>query len=97
MGTTNPNNAYYRRFDYNGNPLSGDLKVSPSDATQGVPSIAMRSDGYFVIAFHDSGEEDDSGVYALRFDNNGNQIGDKFLVNSYTEALQAYPCVAMND
>lgn len=63
-----------RRFDIDGTPLGGEMRVNrytPGDQTD--PSLALLPDGGFVVSWT-SEEQDGSGagVYAQRFDADGN-------------------------
>ena len=64
---------------------------------QSEPSIAMDSEGNFVIAWT-SWEQDGSGpgVFAQRFDMDGSKLSDEFQVNNYTYGPQWNPSIAMN-
>jgi len=63
----------------------------------------MNNKGNFVITWM-SGSYDNSynqdgsyfGVYAQRFDRNGNPVGDEFQVNTYTDDHQMWPSIAMD-
>ena len=59
-------------------------------------SIGMDAEGDYVVVWHSYGEGDpDIGVYAQVFGGTEGRIGDRFLVNVYTEDWQTYPSVAM--
>ncbi len=67
-----------------------------SKGSQYFPSIASDSAGAFVIAWASSPSEGYSDVYARRFDDDGNPLGDEFRVNTFTTAQQRFADVAMN-
>ena len=59
------------------------------------PSIASLSNGGFVVVWESYGQDgSDLGVYAQRFDPNGNKVGSEFRVNTWTTYQQEYPSVA---
>ena len=62
--------------------------------SQSNPAVAIKPNGEFVIAW-DSWNQDggDRGVYAQRFDVNGNKVGPEFGVNTTTDYSQAKPKV----
>jgi hypothetical protein len=102
--------VYAKRFDSDGNeftPPPGALKGGESGnefrvntyttMSQSNPSVAMNSTGDFVIVWESGGQDADGwGIYAQRYDKNGNLLGAEFRVNSYQVDDQRYPAVAMN-
>jgi hypothetical protein len=59
------------------------------------PSVAMDSDGDFVVVWESSGQDGSSeGIFARRFDSAGALVGAEFQVNSYTTSSQSRPSVA---
>jgi len=69
------------------------------------PAIAMDSIGDFVVAWTSGWDKSDpnssqdgsySGIFAKRFDYDGNAIGDEFQVNTNTYLQQLDPSVAMD-
>jgi phosphoheptose isomerase len=64
---------------------------------QGDPSIAMDSDGDFVIAWMSDGQDgSEDGIYAQRYNSSGVAQGSEFLVNTYTTNSQRFPSIAMD-
>ena len=64
------------------------------------PSISSLDNGGFIVTWFGEGSLDDYGVYAQRYDANGNSIADEFLVNasSGSDGAQRDPSVAvLND
>jgi hypothetical protein len=61
------------------------------------PVAAMADDGDFVVAWWDnSGRDgDQGGVFARRFDGDGDALGADFQVNTYTPGVQWLPGAAM--
>ncbi|MEZ6054481.1 MAG: hypothetical protein R3C02_24350 [Planctomycetaceae bacterium] len=62
----------------------------------GSPSVAIAANGNYVATWSsDSQDGDSTGVYAQRFDANGNALGSEFRVNTYTTSSQIHPSIAM--
>jgi len=62
------------------------------------PAIAMDSKGNFVITWSSEGQDGSSyGVFAQRFNKNGEAVGTEFQVNTYTKNRQDYPAVSMDN
>ncbi|MCA9110886.1 MAG: hypothetical protein KDA52_13130, partial [Planctomycetaceae bacterium] len=62
----------------------------------GSPSVAIAANGNYVATWSSDGQDGDStGVYAQRFDANGNALGSEFRVNTYTTSSQIHPSIAM--
>lgn len=83
-----------RLFNQN-TPSSGDLTVNTTSAnTQSNPAAAIKTNGEFIVVW-DSWYQDgsDRGVYAQRFDANGNKTGAEFRVNNTIAYSQTKPRV----
>lgn len=93
------NSIVVRLFDPNGTPTTQDLRANTvpfRSVTR--PSLAMDSDGYFVVTWDgdpDLASLDD--IHARVFEPNGAPLGEQFLVNTTTEGPQTHPQVAMNE
>jgi hypothetical protein len=89
--------VYAQRYDANGNPLGSEFRVNTfTNNDQMAPSVAAASDGSFVIAWQSNGQDGKGwGVYAQRYDSNGNALGGEFRVNTWTQDDQAAPSVAI--
>ncbi len=93
------NSIMCRLFDPNGAPGTGEFQVNtvPFRSVTS-PSIAMDSEGYFVVAWDGNpnlAALDD--IHARVFEPNGVPLGEQFLVNTMTEGPQTYPQVAINE
>ncbi len=86
-----------RIFNAQGIPLANEFPVHQyRDGFQGAPAVAMDSLGRFVVvwqSWQDDGEG--FGIYARLFNANGDGLGSKFRVNSYTKNDQIQPAIAM--
>jgi Ca2+-binding RTX toxin-like protein len=91
---------YGQRYDQNGNPLGNEFRVNTyTDSSQRSPSITALSDGGFVVTWQSYGQDgSEMGIYAQRYDQNGNPLGEEFQVNTYTDSSQSSPSVtALSD
>ncbi|MFC1482453.1 hypothetical protein ACFL51_01465 [Myxococcota bacterium] len=67
---------YGQRFSSAGTPDGGEILVSPSSYSQSRPAVAMAPDGSFVVAWSSWDQDGSSyGVFAQRFDAQGNPLG----------------------
>jgi len=76
-------------------PVGNEILVNTfTEGTQTNPEIAMDAAGNFIVVW-DSWFQDgsDRGVYAQRFDPNGNKVGNEFRANVVTQYSQTRPAV----
>lgn len=76
-------------------PVSNEILVNTfTEGTQTNPDVAIDDAGNFVVVW-DSWFQDgsDRGVYAQRFDADGNKVGTEFRVNVTTQFSQTRPAV----
>ncbi|WP_107851448.1 VCBS domain-containing protein [Oceanimonas marisflavi] len=70
------------------NGSTDEFQVNSTTASnQWVASVGALDDGGFVIAWQ-SPDGSNDGIFAQRFDGDGNALGGEFQVNLYTESLQ---------
>ncbi len=88
---------YAQRYNAAGEPVGSEFRVNTYTlGYQSAPSIAMASDGSFVIAWQSDGQDgSENGVYAQRYNAAGEPVGSEFCVNTYTEGDQYGPSIAM--
>jgi len=94
------NGVFGRLFDPNCGQLGEEFQVNTTSAgNQAEPAVAMDAAAGFIVAWQGPGfiEENREDIYAQRFDPNGAPAGEEFLVNSYTDDQQLFPCATMND
>ena len=87
-------------FDIGGNDVSGEFQVNTyTSDNQYYPSTTALADGGFVVTWTSDGQDGSSyGIYAQRYDANGNTQGSEFRVNTYTSNNQSNPSItALND
>lgn len=66
-----------------------------SEGDQDTPDVGAWPGGY-VVAW-ESDDEEGKGIYARRFDSNGDALGDQFLVNTIQDLDQKFPAVSVFD
>jgi hypothetical protein len=90
---------YAQRFGSNGKKAGQEFIVNtyPAGSSFYYPNVAMAQNGSFVIVWNGVGDQYIYGVFAQRFDSNGNRLGGEFLVNTYTDSIHDEPAIAMND
>jgi len=85
--------VYFQRYDSNGNEVGSETLVnSTTDNDQQYPDVADLNDGGFIITW-DSTDHDGSGrgVYAQRYDADGNQVGSETRINTTMDDDHAWP------
>lgn len=89
--------TFLRRFDAEGNPLTGDVQVATSTTFDQVDAdVAMHPDGSFVVVWDASDAADGSyrGIFGRRFDSSGTPVDNEFPVNQGTVGDQNDAVVA---
>ena len=87
---------YAQRYDNTGATVGSEFHVNTyTTAAQKNLSVAIDSDGDFVVAWQSNGQDGSSyGIYAQRYDNTGATVGSEFKVNTFTTSQQRFPSVA---
>lgn len=91
--------VYAQRYTANSTKIGGEFQVNEfTDNQQEKSRIAMDDNGAFVIAWQSFGQDafGGYGVYARRYDANGNVASGEFRVNTETASYQFEPSVAMD-
>jgi phosphoheptose isomerase len=80
-----------RRFASSGSPVGGEIQVNTyTTSAQRFPTVALESDGDFVIAWASYGQDGaQNGVFAQRFSAFGQRLASEFQVNSFTTGNQS--------
>jgi Ca2+-binding RTX toxin-like protein len=64
-------------------------------------TVAFDASGNYVVVWSGNGAQtgqvDDSGVFAQRYDSSGNKVGGEILVNTTTTGTQSNPVISMAD
>jgi hypothetical protein len=89
---------YAQRYNSIGVAQGTEFRVNITDTTSGesYPSVAMDSNGNFVITWGSEQDGDGFGIYAQRYNSSGVAQGSTFQVNTYTINNQIYPSIAMD-
>jgi len=89
--------VYGQRYDASGAAAGTEFRINTATSgNQGRPSVAMASDGRFVVVWQSAGQDGDGlGVYGQRYDASGASAGTEFRINVFTSADQRFPDVAM--
>ncbi|HEY9844151.1 MAG TPA: fibronectin type III domain-containing protein, partial [Candidatus Obscuribacterales bacterium] len=69
---------------------------SLTTSSQFQPAVAMDADGDFVVVWSNNFNRSDFDIFGQRYFSNGSRDGAEFRVNTYTEARQEEPAVAMD-
>lgn len=87
--------VYAQRYDAEGLLRGAEFQVNKTtNEGQYNPSIAVLSDGGWVITWQSSGQDGmDSGIYAQRYDAAGLARGPEFQVNTYASWAQEHPAI----
>jgi hypothetical protein len=88
--------VFARRFSSAGEGLANEFRVNTyTTGTQNNSSVAVDSDGDFVVTWLSNGQDGSGlGVFARRFSSAGAALASEFRVNTYTSGAQGYPSVA---
>ncbi len=89
---------YAKRYQADGTPAGDEFQVNAeTGSTQWRPAVAIDTWGNFVITWESSGQDGSSyGIYAQRYDADGNPVGTEFRVNTETASSQIRPSIAMD-
>jgi len=89
-------NIYAQKYNSDGSPNGGEFRANTyTNLNQDYPSVAMSSDGKFIISWHSYKQEGTGyNIYAQRYNSNGSTNGLEFRVNSFTNGEYS-PSVSM--
>ena len=86
---------YYKKYDNNGNNLTGSIRVTNAPDNSWYPSIAADSNNNVHIAWHDNRNTGNREIYYKKYDNNGNNLtGDIRVTNVAGDS--GYPSIAVD-
>lgn len=90
--------VYARRFDANGQPLSGEFRVNATTSdNQQWASVAADRNGNFVVTWTSTNQDGTAqSVYARRYSAAGLALSSEFLVNTTTTGIQKNSTISMN-
>jgi hypothetical protein len=91
--------VFAQRFAAAGTPVGLEFQVNGhTPQNQSRPNVALEANGDFVIAFESAGQDGSGyGLFVRRYDSAGTLLDVEFLVNTYTEGLQANGGLASDD
>jgi large repetitive protein len=86
---------YAQRYDVNGQAAGVEFRVNTCTTNdQAYPSITALPDGGFMVSWQsDVQDGDGEGIYAQRYDANGQAVGSEFQVNTHTTSNQESPSI----
>ncbi|MBW4467302.1 MAG: hypothetical protein KME07_17895 [Pegethrix bostrychoides GSE-TBD4-15B] len=93
------NSIFGQRYSNTGQPIGIEFQAnSQTGGSQTSPAVAIADSGEFVVVWQgtDGDDDDGSGIYAQRYDANGNPRGGEILVNDTTRGDQVTPSVAID-
>ncbi|MCR4423322.1 MAG: T9SS type A sorting domain-containing protein [candidate division WOR-3 bacterium] len=86
---------YARRYDESGNPVGEEFPIADTVAEGAYASVAMNSNGYWVVSWMDN-RDGDYNIYCQLFRNDGSKIGKNIRVNTDPgRVYQGYPSCAI--
>jgi hypothetical protein len=87
---------FAQRFDPNGLPIGGELRVNSYTSDQQLfPRVAINDDGTFIVVWESSNtpEQSDKAICGQLYDSNGVESGAEFFINAEPSVCR-YPDVA---
>ena len=82
---------FARRLDAAGNPRSGEIPVNVTPVASATQvAVAAHPGGGFLVAWH-APDADTDGIWARRFDANGQAVGGEIAVNATVAGRQWFP------
>ena len=85
---------YAQRYDADGNAVGSETRVNTTTASDQVyPAVAALSDGGYVVTWKSRNQDGSRfGIYAQRYDADGNAVGSETRVNTTTARRPARSC-----
>ena len=81
---------YAQRYDADGNAVGSETRVNTTTAhDQFYPAVAALSDGGYVVTWTRTARTAPAGIYAQRYDADGNAVGSETRVNTTTASYQS--------
>ncbi|MEZ0370760.1 MAG: hypothetical protein ACAI44_16835 [Candidatus Sericytochromatia bacterium] len=74
----------------------GEFLVNSTTLNAQTSSVARAPNGNFIVVWQGGSDGDGSGIFAQRFDTEGDPLGTEFRVNAYTVGAQSRPDVAFD-
>ena len=87
-----------QKFNLNGEKVGNEFQVNTfTSSDQSNQSITTLNDGFIVTWESKVQDRSETGIFAQRFDSNGNKVGSEVQVNEFTYSFQGNPSVTMLD
>ena len=87
--------VFVRVFDNDGDALTDEIQINSHTLDNQISaSVASSGDEYLISYISWNQDGDDDGIFARFVDNEGNYLGDEFMVNQFTTDYQRKPSVA---
>ena len=84
-------------FNQDGQKVGSQFTVNQiTTGSQIQPAVAMDYFGDFVVTWSGYGTTDPTGIYARRFNQTGDPLGNQFMVNTYNDGTEVLPSVAVD-
>jgi len=97
-GDTTYTNIYAQKYNADGSVNGSEFRVNTyTTNAQSTPSIAIASNGSFLITWHGKGNEDTLGIFTQRYNADGSTLGSEFKINTYTMGNQYCPSATIAD
>jgi hypothetical protein len=95
MGEGDNLGVFGQRFGVDGQAVGAPFRVNTyTGFEQWNAAVTMQAHGRFVVVWESSPGGPESGIFAQRFDAEGNPTGSEFQVDSGQPSLQSFPAVA---
>jgi hypothetical protein len=93
--------VFARKYDEMGNAETQEFRVNSNTNNpyfQYDPAIAMNTNGNFVITWQNLNKnlKGEGGIFAQKFNNSGNKLGNEFLVKTYSGVEETRPSAAID-
>ena len=86
------------RFDRFGYPIGWEFPINQvSTGDQSEPALAAFRSGEYVVVWSGVGADDDTGIYARKFDPDGFPLTDEIRVNETVADVQNAPTIAISE
>lgn len=96
-GADEGHGIYAQRHDADGDPMGDPIQANSDANAKAYPSepvVAALSDGGYAVAWTSAFDGSSDGIYARRFDAQGNPAGGEIQVNTFTDGAQTDPDIA---
>lgn len=89
----NGNDILIQRYSAAGEKVGDEITVAPSQHAQGYSDVAGLADGGWVVTWYTYQMVETGDIYARRFSEAGDPMGDQWRVNTHTTESQNSPAV----